>query len=219
MLIWRATSPEYPNIYYMWSTDYGVSWSRPETIPGVVSREWNTDYDMYDLATDNAGHIHLLVTGYRSTKRIGPRGVLHLTWDGKGWSTPVPVFEGSWYPEYLHLVIDRGNQLHATWFIRQDPMDNTVPHETWYAHGQSQALAETPAALPTRTPIPPTPTRSTTATPTPYPTLNPEDTGLPEGLYTESDDVLQLAIALSPAAIVILMILAVKMGWLGRLRR
>jgi len=46
-----------------------------------------------------------------------------------------------------------------------------------------------------------------------------ENTGLPDGLYTESDDLFRLAIALSPAALVILVVMVVKMGWFGRLRR
>jgi len=52
----------------------------------------------------------------------------------------------------------------------------------------------------------------------PYPTVSFENTGLPDGLHTESDDVLRLVIALSPVALIILIVMAVKMGWFRRSR-
>jgi hypothetical protein len=223
MLVWRTTSREYPGIYYMWSVDRGKSWSPPQTLPDIVARVWSSPFDLYDMATDSAGYIHLLVTGHLSEERVGqePPGLYHFEWDGNSWSPPVPVYEGSWHPEYPHLAIHQGNQLHAAWFVREGSYGESVaPHQVWYAHGQSTSPAQTPISRPTFTPMP-TATPSATATPTatPYPTLSLESTGLPDGLYTESDEVLRLAIALSPAVLVILAVAAVKMGWFGRLRR
>ncbi len=77
-----------------------------------------------------------------------------------------------------------------------------------------------PTATPTDTPVPPTPTNTATPTPTPtatpYPKLDSESTGLPEGLYTENDEVLRLMVALSPVAILILVIVAFKLRWFKR---
>jgi hypothetical protein len=182
------------------------------------------------MATDSAGHIHLLVGGHLSAEQVAPpfdgppHGLYHLEWDGSNWFYPVPIYEGNWYSEYPHLVVDQGNQLHATWYIREELWGERTPHQSWYAHGQSQAPAETPAALPTLTPTP-EPQDDTTLSliVTPdvlsYPELNSETSGLPEGLYTESDEILRLVIAVSPVILVLLMVMGVKMGWFTKLRR
>lgn len=227
MLVWRTTSWEYPEIYYMWSTDQGKSWSDPQPIPNIAAKSWGDSFDYYDMATDSAGHIHLLAGGHspvtQEALRYGgpPYALYHLEWDGDSWSYPSPVYKGTWYPEYPHLVIDRGNQLHATWYIREELSEDLTPHQAWYAHGQSQAPEETPIAPPTLTPTPEpdvigTATPIPTPTATPYPKLDSESTGLPEGLYTENDEVLRLMVALSPVAILILVIVAVKLRWFKR---
>lgn len=225
MLVWRTTSPEYPGIYYVWSTDQGQSWSSPQAIPNIVAVRWNDPFDLYDMATDSAGHIHLLVGGYVSTNLAAPpsdgspHGLYHLEWDGDRWSFPAPVYRGSWYPMYPHLVVGGGNQLHATWFIREDLWKDETPHQVWYAHGQSQAPTETPVAPPTFTPSPqptPTPKPISMSTAIPHPELNSGTSGLPEGLYTESDDVLRLTVALSPVVLLVLVIVAIKLGWFRR---
>lgn len=228
MLVWRTTSLEYPGIYYMWSTDQGENWSTPQTLPNIVAKNWGNLFDFYDMATDSAGHIHLLVGGHLSTRQEAPlfsgspHALYHLEWDGSSWSLPSPVYEGDWYPEYPHLVIDRGNQLHATWYIREERSEDRTPHQSWYAHGQSRSPAETPVAQPTLTPTPavvatspPTPTPTTT----PYPDLSSEVAGLPDGLYTESDEALRLTVSLSPVVLLILVIVASKFGWFNRFRR
>lgn len=222
MLVWRTTSPEYPGIYYMWSVDWGESWSPPQTLPNIVARPWGSPFDVYDMATDSAGHIHLLATGHFSpgqgaaSDEQSPPGLYHFEWDGHDWSPPLPVYEGNWYPEYPHLVIDRGNQLHATWFVRKDPWEVVAPHQVWYAHGQSQSPAESPMAEST---LLPADEPETIGTPTPYPTpaLRPTPTialdpdlaqvsappGIADSIYTETDDLILLVKSLAPAALVI----------------
>jgi hypothetical protein len=234
MLVWRTISAQYPGIYYMWSKDYGTSWFPPQMLPDIVARRWETPFDVYDMATDSAGHIHLLVVGYLSTESVapdidqGPPGLYHFEWDGKSWSLPSRVYEGGWYPEYPHMVIDRGNQLHTTWFIREDPWNTVPPYQIWYAHGQSQAPAETPVMGPTITPthepevvVTPksTPTSVPTLPPTPTPTLDPGLTqgsvppGITESIYTETDDLVLLVKSLIPAALVIAVVVIGVRAW------
>ncbi|MDH4136512.1 MAG: exo-alpha-sialidase [Anaerolineae bacterium] len=215
MLVWRTASPEYPGIYYMWSTDYGESWSPPQALPDIFAQPTTSGHGMYDMATDSAGHIHLLVTGRLSIAQ-DPPGVYHLEWDGNNWSSPLVVYKGDWYPMYPHLVIDRGNQLHVTWSISES-QETDEPLQAWYAHGQSQAPAETPVPLPTPIPSPmATPLATSTPTATPYPTLAPGGAALPDGLYTENDDLLRLLIGLAPVLILATAILAIRFGWLRR---
>lgn len=218
MLVWRAT--EYDDIFYQWSTDGGRSWEAQSTIPQLFARPWMNPFDMYDMATDSAGRIHLLVVGRESQERSALLGVYHLIWGEGEWSTPTRLFasEGL-YPEYPKLVIHEGNQLYAAWFTREgDVWDQEVDREVWYSRSQSVAPYQPVTPLPTFTPIPPTPTRMPIPTATPYPTVSFEYTGLPDGLHTESDDLLRLVIALSPVILVILVVMMVKMGWFRRLR-
>jgi hypothetical protein len=154
MLVWRTSSVQYPGIYYAWSTDEGDSWSLPQAIPGVAARPGGVTFDVYDMAADSAGHLHLLAAAHLSAEepqqRPGraPPGLYHFEWDGSGWSAPTPVYEGGWYPVYPRLVIERGNQLHAAWFIRADPTEDRIPHQVWYRHGRAAAPEEPPVAPP-----------------------------------------------------------------------
>ncbi len=237
MLVWRTTLPEYRGIYYMWSVDNGQSWMPPQTLPNIVAREWNARlFDMYDMATDSAGHIHLLAIGYTSANQELP-GLYHLEWNGNTWSHPTPVYEASWAPEYPRLVIHGGNQLHATWFIRgnvqatvesdqvqrtvepDQTQENVETNQVWYAYGQALAPAETPVIRPTFTPPPSPLTPTPTPAPTPTPTLSDSVTRLsvPEGsaesIYTEIDDLLLLAKSLLPVALLIVVIIMGIRHW------
>ncbi len=218
MLVWRATSRD--ELFYQWSSDGGRSWGEPAEIPQVFARPWTIPFDMYDMASDSAGRVHLLVVGRQSPDRDAPLGVYHLVWDGESWSDPDRIFaETELCPEYPKIVLHEGNQLHTAWFTREgDVWDDEVSREVWYSSSQSPAPHQPVAPLPTLTPIPPTPTRMPIPTATPYPTVSFEYTGLPDGLRTVSDDLLRLAIALSPVILVILVVMAVKMGWFRKLR-
>lgn len=219
ILVWRATSHD--ELFYQHSTDGGHSWGEPSAIPQVFARPWTIPFDMYDMAADSAGHIHLLVVGRESQEENALLGVYHLLWDGDAWSIPTKIFasEGL-YPEYPKIVVHEGNQIHAAWFTREGNVwEQDTNREIWYSSSQSSAPHQPVTPLPTSTPQPPTVTPSPIPTATPYPTLALKDTGLPGGLYTESDDVFQLVVALSPVILVILVIALVKTGWLGRLWR
>jgi hypothetical protein len=171
------------------------------------------------MATDSAGNIHLLVNGLLSSDQDLP-GVYHFEWDGRNWSSPMPVYEGGWYPSYIHLLIDRGNQLHATWHIEENPWEVTAPHQIWYAHGQSSSPSEIPTVQPTFTPTPEpkivetvTSTPSPTTSPTPTPTLDPDllqgsvPPGATQSIYTETDDLLLLVKSVGPVALILTMVL------------
>lgn len=229
MLVWRTGSPDYPGIYYMWSKDYGATWQQPKTFPNIISRRVSTPFDMYDMATDSAGHIHLLVVGHLTSNDGSVPGLYHFEWDGQTWSDPTALYEGDWAPEYPHIVVNRGNQLHATWFIRQDLFDPSEPHQIWYVHGQSSAPAVMPEIQPTATPtLTPailttrTPSPTPTSLPTPTPTLDPavKELAVPEGateaIYTDVDDIILLAQSLMPAAIIIIVVIVTLRIWQRR---
>jgi hypothetical protein len=154
MLVWRTVSPEFPGIYYMWSTDWGETWSTPQTLPGLAARGWNSPFDIYDMAADATGQIHLLATAEPAPQPDAyvsgtPPVLYHLAWNGEEWSEPTPVYAGHGYPEYPHVVVDGDDELHATWFVRAEAVGDAVPHQVWYAHGSLRRTL-----LLRRTPIP-----------------------------------------------------------------
>ena len=211
MLVWRNVNRD--EIFYQWSTDRGAMWSPPGVLPRIYARPWTTPFDMYDMATDSAGHIHLLVIGRERLDRDAPLGVYHFAWDGETWSQPDRLFMGGGYPEYPKIVVSHGNHLHVTWFVRDDlwALSN---YEVWYSSSQVDAPYQTPIPPPPPSPTPvPTLAPLPTAKATPYLTPNIENSGLPEGLYTESEEVSRLAVALAPVALVILVAIALKRGW------
>jgi len=229
MLVWRSRTRD--EIFYQWSPDGGRSWEEPSPIPQVFSRPLTTPFDTYDMATDSAGHIHLLLVGRESQENAALLGVYHLVWDGDRWSTPSAdpsassgqasgqaaerIFAADeLYPEYPRIVVHEGNQLHAAWFTREGNVwDPEANKEVWYSRGQAPAPHQAVTPLPTPTTEPPTVTPSPFPTITPYPTVSLNNTGLPDGLDTESDDLLRLVFALSPIVVVILVVMAVR--WLG----
>jgi len=222
LVMWRTTSLD--NLFYAWSTDRGQTMSPPEEIPGLYTRSYdNTSFDAYDMATDSAGHIHLVAVGHSRLPEVRgeriPLGVYHLVWDGASWSAPDPIAvyaEDEGFPEYPKIVVSEGNKLHAVWFVR-DQQFGGEHYQILYSSSLSAAPHQTPMPIPTPTPTPlPTSTPLPPPTSTPFPTLIPGTSQPPEGLYTENDEVGQLAVALSPIALLVLAIAAVKLRWWRR---
>jgi ligand-binding sensor domain-containing protein len=225
LVVWRTASEstrfeEGLPIYYQFSADGGLSWSEPAPIPNLFARLLNdSPFDAYDMAVDSAGHVHLVVVGRTSAVETA-LSVLHTEWDGSNWSPPTKVFSGIRFSERPAITISEGNQVHVVWFVRDSLYSAEENIEIWYARGLSAApfvpAPPSPTPLPTATatptPIPPSP-------PTPYPTLAPGTGGLPTGLYTESDEILQLAVALLPLALLILVVMVIRSAWLGKLLR
>jgi len=206
----------------MWSSDWGETWSFPQGLPDIVARIYINPFDIYDMATDSLGQIHLLVVGnlysgeFAPPDENQPPGLYHYIWDGEKWSGPITIYEGSWYPEYPHLVISQGNQLHSTWFLRQDPFAPNSPHQVWYASGRSSAPSVIPTARPTPSPTSSTmPVLSRDSDVTPTPEFDPsewQDSDPPlssEGLYSEQDDLFLIGISLFPALLLAAMVMII----------
>ena len=223
LIVWRATSID--SLFCTCSTDDGLSWSEPQEVPGLCARSYNdTMFDAYDMDTDSAGHIHLVVVGRsrlpESRADLVPLGVYHLVWDGEAWSEPEPIAvytEDEGFPEYPRLAISEGNRLHVVWFVRDERFGGEH-YRILYSKSKSASPYQTPVPIPTFTPTPlPTSTPLPPPTSTPFPTLVPGTTQPPRGLYTESDEVGQLAIALSPIMLLVVVIAVVRLWWKRRL--
>ncbi len=160
MLVWRTADPNFPGIYYMWSTDGGVNWSLPETLPNFQAVPYTDPNDGYDMAVDSAGHIHLLASGTQTsgeranapTQVAGAPGLYQFEWDGQNWYPPNLIYRGGWVPERPKLVVDQGNQLHSVWYVREDATGSTTPYQVFYAHGVASSPRSAPEPLP---PLPP----------------------------------------------------------------
>jgi hypothetical protein len=216
MLVWRTNSPTYPGVYFMWSNDYGDTWTQPATLPSFMARSMINYFDSFDMATDSAGHIHLISTGYlmASDGKVGDAtGLYHFEWDGERWYPPTQIYNGGLIPEYPRLVIDNGNQLHVTWFVRYDAYEQGKPHQVMYTRGQSSApMAEPPA--PVRNQVKPLVAETGGEEPVPAATmtsgltqatatLEPVPVVPGNSLYTEMDEYVILLAGIAPAALIL----------------
>lgn len=167
-------------IYSQYSPDGGVTWSPPVELMGVRARL--SDLDIYHMATDGAGDVHLLMVGFRpvddTSDVFTPPTLWHLTWSGGRWSQPDTVVRNDLYPEYPRLAVLNGNELHAVWFTRsRDDLftSERARYRVWYSSRPIGAPATTP--LPFFTPVPtstPAPVAVVVA-PTPAPTALPAE--------------------------------------------
>jgi hypothetical protein len=216
MLVWRTTSAGFPGIYFMWSNNYGETWSQPTTLPSFYARTMINYFDSFDMATDSAGHIHLLVVGNQVTsgmRRGETPGLFHFEWDGVRWYPPTQVYNAGLLPEYPRLVIDRGNELHATWFVRHDSYANDIPHQVLYAKGISAAPRVEPAVVePRDEPVQAPVTQAEVSIPgqqraTPEVKNTPVYVSDPyvssRSLYTENDEYVLLLFSLAPVVVVL----------------
>lgn len=132
----------------------GEPFGAPVDLPGLgpgVPRP----YDVYDMATDSAGHVHLVAVTYADSSET--MALQHGEWDGKTWLEPRPITTSPPFPEYPRITVAEGNRLHVVWFGGDDPSVDRVPTGIWY----SSALSASPAtktlvgAAPFRAPIAP----------------------------------------------------------------
>lgn len=224
VVVWRLPEEESSYYYYQVSSDNGVTWSEPQPIPGVFAKPWEMfSLDAYHTVSDSAGNVHLLVLGYLSPLDE-ELGLIHLIWNGSRWSSPNVIYASSDPPEWPRIDVGMGNKLYATWFTRDEKHiydSERGRYKVWVSSFQADAPSRTPVPLPT---VSSTPTSDDVgqATPglamTPTPAIAPESSGLPPGLYTESDEVVRLILALSPIAFVLLIVVATRLGWFRRLR-
>jgi hypothetical protein len=228
VVVWRPSTedplseprglPRPDRFYYQLSGDHGATWSEPQSIPGVIAKIWTPfSLDGYDAATDSAGNVHLLVLGYRYSLDED-LSLMHLVWNGSEWSRPSTIYTSSDPPEWPSIDVGAGNQVYATWFARDERHIHDSErgrYKVWVSSYQASAPAQTPAPVAVSTPTPvlggldqvaPTPTS------TPLPVIDPDSSGLPPGLYTESDEIVRLALTLSPVVLILLIIVALRLS-------
>lgn len=221
--VWRLVKSD--QVYYQRSIDSGETWSEALPIPGIVARDWDPmSLDTSDSATDSAGNVHLILVGRVGPVRrtadatIEPVSVIHLVWNGSAWSAPTPIFTSVDPAEWPRIAVGGGNKVFATWFTRDKAhiMDSERgSYQVWAASMLADAPVQTPVPVPT-----PTPTLAAVsvgdatpaATATPTPVVISGDSGLPPGIYTDSDEVGQLVVALSPVAVILLVIVVLRFG-------
>lgn len=215
LLVWR--SMELQKLYYTWSEDGGVTWSEVGQVPGIYARPWSSPYDAYDTVSDSLGRIHLLIVGTDEPpgERVSPLGVYDLIWDGVAWSDPqlVAYYPGPANPEYPKIAISRGNHLHAVWFVRPEALAQENV-QIWYSDLETDAPLKKALPTPIPTPMPTmTPVPTPVPTATPFPTLVPGESGLPDGLYTENDDLGRLALSVSPVLLIVAALVFIRVMW------
>jgi hypothetical protein len=175
VLVWREFQTDI--VYYQRSTD-GREWTPPARVGGV-SRGVARPFDRYDMATDSAGRLHLVLVAYADG--LPYMSLLHSEWLGYTWGAPEVVASGATapYPEWPRIAISEGNHLHVVWFGGNAASVDRVPIGIWYSTKTNDAPAlavrPKPAALPMlgRTNVVPTSTASSlptvTAIPSPHP--------------------------------------------------
>jgi len=207
ILVWRTIRAS--QILYQWSNDSGQSWAEPRVIPDLFARPWVTDYDLYDMATDSSGRIHLLLVAQTSTDIEGFPSLYHLSWDGENWSEPAIIYGGWGYPEYPRLEVNEGNHLHAVWFIRDSLTAATTNYEVWYADVKVDAPYIESIPIPTPTldveeSIAPTETAIPSVMPDSQPTRTPVSYEVEDVIIAENDMIILLIKGLSPAVLFLL---------------
>jgi hypothetical protein len=154
-------------VFYQISTDAGRQWSAPQQIQGIFAPEGilYSRLSTFSMATDSAGNVHLVLIGRTDLERNNTN-VLHIMWNGTAWSQPeVIATEEKNTFEWPSIAIGLGNQIHITWFQRDeahifDPDQGL--YSIWYARGSAPAPTMTPMVYPTPTALP-----APTATPLP----------------------------------------------------
>jgi hypothetical protein len=224
VVVWRLDAEE-SDYYYQNSTDDGITWSEPQPIPGVIAKPWKPfSLDGYHTATDSAGNVHLLALGYLSSSVEEELGLIHTIWNGSEWSSPSVIYASNNPPEWPRIDVGVGNKVYATWFTRDERHiidTDGARYKVWVSSYQADAPSQTP--VPPATQIPTlTPQASDrmafSSTMVPAPVVPRDGSGLPPGLYTESDEVGRLMLALSPITVIVLIITALRLGWFRRRR-
>lgn len=218
-------------VYFRTSVDQGQTWSQPQPIPGVwgVGGSSTTRQDGFSMATDSSGKVHLVMVGRRASEQPTV-DVLHLEWNGAGWSLPATVASynhNSQLPEWPRISIGLGNHLHVVWHVRYASEDGVVPTDTsfqiWYNHRIVDSPRIEPEILPVSSISPPQ--APPTPLPIPAPTLPtskflpvqidslhrepPATSLLIPSIRTENDEVILLAIANLPVVIAVILVLSI----------
>lgn len=212
-------------MYFQTSPDGGDTWNTAQQLPYVRARDvLERNLDSYTMATDSAGRVHLLVSGFPEASAAAIPMLLHLTWDGQSWSPPEIVAATPNRPIWPRLVVAGGNQLHATWFSYTDA-SGWGERRVWYSGKTVDAPAlaapapitlATGAALTEQTQAPvaaTSPEAAPVSTPVPQAGTSGAYGGAPPpGGATANQSLLMPALALIPAFGLVLVI-ALVMLW------
>jgi len=191
-----------PRRMHMWSSDGGLTWSRPVEMIELGAGFGGANF----LAKDSAGRLHAVVSVYG--------GVYTMEWDGSGWGRYVQIDNRRIDPHGQQLLVCQGNQLHVVYDDRVE-QDTTV----WYTHAEVSAphIPQSPIPVPEQAvAVGPTLTADAGASPTP----DIEDT--PVELLSRLDDTAtsmgttSLATPLLVGAASATGLLLLVLGWLIR---
>lgn len=149
VLVWREYDTNI--VYFQRSTD-GRDWTSPSQVGGIV-RGVARPFDRYDMATDSAGRLHLVLVAFTDTSTT--MALLHSEWLGYTWANPDTIARASIapFPEWPRVAIGEGNRLHVVWFGGSSAGVDRVPTGIWYSSKVTSAprvatVAPTAAAAP-----------------------------------------------------------------------
>lgn len=153
VLVYRSTEDDV--LLYRTSADSGASWSKEAVIPNAIPRSFDTPhhFDKLALAIDAGGSAVLAFVGANENAPNG-LSVIAMSLDDGNWSRPEAVASPDGYPEYPRLAVALGNQLHLTFFVRDELFTESGKFVVWAASGESDAPAVEPAQVAPPEPIP-----------------------------------------------------------------
>lgn len=207
------------NVYYQVSSDQGRNWTDPQRLEGIRGSwaVYNSRLDQYTMTTDSAGRVHLILVG-KATDERGTLDLIHLVWNGRQWSEPeiITSLLGD-APEWPRAAVNNGNELHVIYFVRDEDHifdSDRGEYTVWYTNRILNSPKINPQPFPTPTPAPVVLPTATPVIPTPTPVdpvvyLTPVSPELTSYIYGELDDLVVMGQALIPAAVLILLVVAV----------
>jgi len=215
IVAWLAIPDNVVN--YQVSSDDGRTWSDPQIIPGVFGSwtVYQSRLDDYSMAVDSSGIVHLVLVGLLSQNQAG-LDLIHLNWDGTGWSKPdvIARYDGD-APEWPRIAISNGNILNTVWFVRDKAniFNSDNGHYQIFFSRLITNAPPIPTVIPTYQPLQ-TATAATdllpdTIQPIPtisapvVPTLLPNETSSSNVIYSENDYLKVLAKSLIPMVLFI----------------
>jgi len=212
ILAWLKLPDDVPQ--YQISGDDGLTWSAPAPLPGVIGT-WklaDSRLDTYSMATDSAGNVHLVLVGRLDSTATLP-SLLHMVWNGTGWSDPEVIYsqEGT-TPVWPRIAVGLGNQLHVAWFTTNNVATESenADYRVWYSRSVAAAPATAAAQYPTPTALPLV-TAMPAITPTPFAaTVNalPAEVAF-ESLKTEVDDYAIIVTSILPVLLICALLLLI----------